>query len=51
LIAGSQILAANQLAGILMMCGGGLITLAQAGRGSAGKRRRRPHPNFRRSNE
>jgi predicted unusual protein kinase regulating ubiquinone biosynthesis (AarF/ABC1/UbiB family) len=51
LIAGSQILAANQLAGILMMCGGGLITLAQAGRGSVGKRRRRPHPNFRRSNE
>ncbi|NHC41857.1 AarF/ABC1/UbiB kinase family protein [Bacillus sp. MM2020_1] len=51
LIAGSQILTANQLAGILMMCGGGLITLAQAGRGSDGKRRRRPHPNFRRSNE
>ncbi|MCL6572271.1 MAG: hypothetical protein K6T88_11395 [Bacillus sp. (in: Bacteria)] len=45
LISGAQIMAQNQLAGFLLMGFGGLITLLQVGRGSV-KRRRRPHPTF-----
>jgi predicted unusual protein kinase regulating ubiquinone biosynthesis (AarF/ABC1/UbiB family) len=51
-IAGAQLITTNQLTGIVMMCFGGLITLAQAGTGTGtGKKRRRPHPSFRKSKD
>lgn len=43
LISGSQILLQHNWIGILLMVGGGLLTLSQARKRSA-KRRRRPHP-------
>lgn len=52
MIAGAQLIPTNQVAGIVMMCFGGLITLAQAGTGTGtGKKRRRPHPSFRKSKD
>jgi predicted unusual protein kinase regulating ubiquinone biosynthesis (AarF/ABC1/UbiB family) len=50
LISGAQIIAMNQLTGILLMVSGGLITISQAGKGTGtSKRRKRPHPNFRKA--
>ena len=51
LIAGAQLVTGHQLVGISMMCFGGLITLFQAGGASGKKRRRRPHPNFRKAKD
>ncbi|MGG3466100.1 AarF/UbiB family protein [Neobacillus pocheonensis] len=45
MISGAQIFAANDLAGIIMMVSGGLMTILQAGK-KASPRRRRPHPKF-----
>jgi hypothetical protein len=40
----------NQLTGILLMVSGGLITISQAGKGTGtSKRKKRPHPNFRKA--
>jgi predicted unusual protein kinase regulating ubiquinone biosynthesis (AarF/ABC1/UbiB family) len=43
LISGAQILAVNNLAGIIMMVSGGFLAILQAGRRSS-RRRRRAHP-------
>ncbi|WML40986.1 AarF/UbiB family protein [Neobacillus sp. OS1-2] len=44
LISGSQMFADNQLAGILLMVSGGLLTIFQAGTRTSVRRRRRAHP-------
>ncbi|MBO0962198.1 AarF/ABC1/UbiB kinase family protein [Neobacillus sp. MM2021_6] len=44
LISGSQMFADNQLAGILLMVSGGLLTIFQAGTRTSVRRRRRTHP-------
>jgi hypothetical protein len=44
LISGAQILAVNDLAGIIMMVSGGFLAILQAGRRSSSRRRRRAHP-------
>ncbi|MEH7074899.1 ABC1 kinase family protein [Neobacillus drentensis] len=51
LIAGAQLITGHQVVSIAMMCLGGLITISQAGGASGKKRRRRPHPNFRKAKE
>jgi len=51
LIAGAQLFTGHQIVGISMMCIGGLITISQVSGASGTKRRKRPHPNFRKARD